>query len=73
MAGWMGSRMKKGWVRLRGNTSGRNGFMRPEPWFCQGCQKRHVATTEKIQALDGFFYCNKTYFAMKERSIISRS
>jgi len=64
--GWMGSRTKTGWVRLRGNASGRNGVGVPKPWYCQGCQKKHVAKTERTQALDGYFYCNRRYFAMLE-------
>lgn len=52
----------------RGSRAGRNGFMQPEKWFCEGCQKEHTARTEKtVIYITQKAYCNKQYFKLKAR------
>lgn len=58
-------RMKKGWLRLRGNASGRNGFGRPKPWTCAGCCRVHGGSVERTIQADGLNYCDRSYYSKR--------
>lgn len=62
MAYWNETRMKRGWVRLRGNSSGRTFDWRFIPFFCDGCQKQHGRRVERTLTLDKQLLCNRQYY-----------
>jgi len=51
---------------MRGNAAGRNGSGTPDKWFCQGCKKMHTGRTMRTRMLDGFDYCDREYYRLKE-------
>lgn len=69
MSYWNGTRLRTGWLRLRGNASGRNGFIGRmfAPWFCSGCNRKHGGKCERTIALDGKAYCGRTYWQAHDR------
>lgn len=50
---------------LYGNTNHRNGSMKMQKWFCNGCKKHHLGTISRNKMLDGFDYCDKMYCKIK--------
>lgn len=59
----MGGNRKHGF--MRGNAAGRNGVGN-EKWFCHGCQKQHTGQTMRNKMSDGFDYCDKMYWRIKD-------
>lgn len=52
----MGGNRKHGF--LRGNRGG----VKPDPWFCDACQKKHEARRSRNGTLDGRSLCDRAYY-----------
>jgi len=50
----------------RGNANGRNGSNTSAKWICNGCQKLHGGLVPRNKMLDGFDYCDRQYYRLKE-------
>lgn len=51
---------------LYGNKAGRNGVGTPSKWFCSACKKEHGGRVSRNKMLDGFDYCDRQYYKIKE-------
>jgi len=53
--------------RKHGFRRGNRGGFKPRQMFCHGCGRLHRPGTDMTQTLDGKNYCDRTYFAQRDR------
>jgi hypothetical protein len=69
MSFWNGTRMRTGWLRLRGNAGGRRRAHWQVDWFCFACQKKHGWRVTRTKALDGNDYCDRQYYKLDHQAM----
>jgi len=48
--------------RRHGYARGNGGGAKPEPWFCDACQKQHAGRRSRNGTLDGRSLCDRAYY-----------
>lgn len=59
--GWNGTNIKSTWLRQQGRGAQRYARSRPGQWWCDGCEKWHAPTTDRVKTLDGRTLCFRQF------------
>lgn len=72
MSYWNGTRLRTGWLHLRGAKHVKPYWFRR--FYCDGCKRQHGERIERNKTLDGRLLCNRRYYKeLDERARLQSS